>query len=133
VRGDIRFAMIATKDIAAYAAERLVKRDFTGSAVQDLLGQRDVSLQEAASVIGSQLGRPDLRYVTFPYEDAGKAMLGMGLSPDVSRQYIEMSRALNDGLFAVGLSRNRDNTTPTSIEEFAGFFAQVYRSPARAA
>jgi uncharacterized protein YbjT (DUF2867 family) len=126
IRGNVKFAMIATKDIAAFAAERLAKLDFSGKSVADLLGQRDLSLAEAAAVIGKRLGKPDLTYVAFPYEDAEKGMIGMGLTPDMSKLYIEMSKALNDGLFAVNIPRTKENTTPTSIEEFAGLFAQVY-------
>ena len=128
VRGDVRFAMIATRDIAAYAAERLVKRDFSGTSVRDLLGQRDLSLNEAAAVIGKKLGRPDLTYVAFPYEDAEKGMTAMGLSADLSRLYIEMSKALNEGLFAVNIPRTKENTTPTSIEKFADDFAAAFRA-----
>jgi len=128
VRGDFRFAMIATKDIAEYAAARMVKRDFAGKTVRDLLGQRDISLDEAAAVIGRKLGMPGLRYAAFPYEDAEKAMIGMGITPDLSRLYIEMSKALNDGRFAVGIPRAPENTTATPIEEFAGLFAQVYNA-----
>jgi len=126
IRGDVRFAMIATKDIAAYAAERLAKRDFSGKSIRDLLGQRDLSLDEAAAVIGTKLGKPDLKYVAFPYDDAEKGMVAMGLTPDMSKLYIEMSKALNEGLFAVNIPRTRENTTPTSIEEFAGVFAKIY-------
>jgi uncharacterized protein YbjT (DUF2867 family) len=130
VRGDVRFAMIATKDIAAHAAERMAARDFAGKTVQDLLGPRDVSLDEAAAVIGAKLGMPGLRYVAFPYDEAEKGMVAAGLTPDLSRLYIEMSRALNDGRFAVGIRRTPENTTPTSIEEFADLFAQIYRAAA---
>jgi len=126
IRGDMKFAMIATKDIGAYAAERLAKRDFSGKSVQDLLGQRDLSLNEAAAIIGKKLGKPDLKYVAFPYDEAEKGMVAMGLTPDMSRLYIEMSKALNDGLFAVGVGRTMENTTPTSIEEFADLFAEIY-------
>jgi uncharacterized protein YbjT (DUF2867 family) len=126
VRGDVKFAMIATKDIAAYASERLVKRDFSGKSVRDLLGQRDLSLDEAAAVIGKKLGKTGLKYVAFPYDDAEKGMVSMGLMPDMSKLYIEMSKALNDGLFAVHIPRTRENTTSTSIEEFAGVFAKIY-------
>ena len=128
VRGDIQFAMIATTDIASYAAERLVRRDFSGASVRDLLGQRDLSLNEAATIIGKKLGRPDLTYVAFPYEDAEKGMRAAGLSADLSRLYIEMSKALNDGLFAVNLLRTKENTTVTTIEEFADVFAAAYRA-----
>lgn len=44
-----------------------MNRDFSGSSVQDLLGERDVSFNEAAAAIGKKLGKPELRYVTFPY------------------------------------------------------------------
>ena len=128
VRGDIQFAMIATTDIASYAAERLVRRDFSGASVRDLLGQRDLSLNEAATIIGKKLGRPDLTYMAFPYEDAEKGMRAAGLSADLSRLYIEMSKALNDGLFAVNLLRTKENTTVTTIEEFADVFAAAYRA-----
>jgi uncharacterized protein YbjT (DUF2867 family) len=130
VRGDVKFAMIATKDIATYAAERLAKRDFSGKTVADLLGQRDLSLSEAAAVIGKKLGRPDLKYVAFPYEDAEKGMIGKGLTPDMSKLYIEMSKALNEGLFAVNIPRTKENTTPTPIEEFADSFARIYQAAA---
>ena len=126
IRGNVKFAMIAAKDIGAYAAERLAKRDFSGKSIRDLLGQRDLSLDEAAAVIGKKMAKPDLKYVAFPYDDAEKGMVAMGLTPDMSKLYIEMSKALNDGLFAVNIPRTRENTTPTSIEEFAGVFAKIY-------
>jgi uncharacterized protein YbjT (DUF2867 family) len=128
VRGDQKFAMIATKDIAAKVAERLVRRDFTGKSVQDLLGQRDLTLNEAIGIIGSKIGWPELKYVQFPYEDAEKGMVAMGLSPDVSRLFVEMSAALNEGLFAAGRPRTPENTTPTAIEEFAETFAVAFES-----
>lgn len=127
VRGDQKFAMIATRDIAAYLAERLVKRDFAGKVVRDLLGQRDLSLNEATSVFGRAIGLPDLKYVQFSPEEAAKGLTGMGFSEDMASLFIEMSYALNDGLFAVGRPRTPENTTPTSIEEFASTtFATVY-------
>lgn len=130
VRGDQEFAMIATKDIAARVAEHLVRRGFVGKVVEDLLGQRDLSLKEAVSVLGRKIGWPDLTYVQFPYEEAAKGMMAMGISPDVSRRFIEMSMALNDGLFGVGRVRTAANTTPTSIEEFAGVFAAAFEAAA---
>ncbi|MBI5101086.1 MAG: NmrA family NAD(P)-binding protein [Nitrospirae bacterium] len=126
ISGDRKFAMIATRDIAAHAVYRLTARNFSGKSVQDLLGQRDLSMNEAFSVIGKKIGRPDLKYVQFSYDDAEKGLIGAGLSADVSRLFIEMSRALNEGLFAVNVPRTTENSTPTSIEEFADLFAEVY-------
>jgi len=130
VRGDQKFAMIATKDIAGHVAERLVRHDFAGKSTQDLLGQRDLTLNEATAIIGRKIGKPDLKYVQFSYEDTAKWMAETGISADVSRLFIEMSKALNDGLFAVNRVRTPENTTPTSIEEFAGTFAQFFAASA---
>jgi uncharacterized protein YbjT (DUF2867 family) len=130
VRGDRKFAMIATRDIAARVVEHLVRRDFHGKVVEDLLGQRDLSLEEAIGVIGRRIGLPDLKYVQFPYDEAAKGMVAMGISPDVSRLFIEMSAALNDGLFAVNRPRTVENTTPTAIEGFAETFAAAFEATA---
>jgi len=117
VRGDIRIPMIATRDIASFAAERLAKKDFTGSSIKYLLGERDLTLIEAAGIIGRKIGKASLSYVMFPYEDAEKAMTGMGFSPDMARTYIEMSKAFNDGR-VVPEKRSALNTTATTCEEF---------------
>ncbi len=128
VRGDQSFAMIATADIADRAAVHLVRRDFRGKEVRDLLGQRDLTLAKAITVIGERIGKPDLKYVQFSYEDAAKGMVASGISPDLSRLFVEMSSALNDRLFAVNRSRTAENTTPTSIEEFAATFAAAFEA-----
>ncbi len=128
IRGDMKFAMIATKDIAKFIAERMEKRDFSGKSVRDILGQRDVSLNEAVQIIGRKIGKPELKYVQFSYEDAEKGLIGAGLSEDVSKLFIEMSKALNEGLFAVNLTRTPENTTETSIDEFADTYARIYMS-----
>ena len=130
VHGDLKFAMIATSDIAACVAERLVRHDFTGTTVQDLLGQRDLSLDEAVAVIGRRIGMPGLKYVQFLYEDAANGMMEMGMSEDVSSLFIEMCEALNNGLFSVGRTRTPENSTPTSIEEFAETFAYHFKGSA---
>lgn len=119
IRGDVKFAMIATRDIAAHAAERLVKRDFAGKGVQDLLGERDLSLAEATAVIGRSIGLANLQYVQFSYGEAERWLREMGVGSDASRLFIEMNRALNEGRFAVNRPRTSENTTTTSIEAFA--------------
>lgn len=135
LRGDRKFAMIATKDIATRVAERLIRRDFIGKSVEDLLGQRDISMNEAIAIIGTIIGWSELQYVQFPYTEAEKGMLAMGISLDVARLFIEMSTALNEGLFAAGRPRTAANTTPTTMEEFAEIFALAFEHarPAKAA
>ncbi len=125
VRGDLRMPMIATADIAAFAAERLMKGDRSEKPVVYLLGPRDLTLAEATTTIGIKIGLPDLQYVAFPYADAEKGMVAAGLSPDMSRLYVEMSRAFNEGRIKV--KREDGVSTPTTLDEFcATVFVPVY-------
>jgi hypothetical protein len=52
-------------------------------------------------------------------------MVAMGLTPNMSKLYVEMSKGMNDGLFAVNIGRTKENTTPTAFEEFADVFAKI--------
>lgn len=124
--GDRPMAMIATRDIGAYAAERLVALDFEGKGTQELLGAADVSLEEAARAIGAAISKDDLRYVQFPFDDFEKAALGMGMGRSAVSNFSEMYRAINDGLVVAEEERSTANTTPTTIEDFAQVFAGVY-------
>ncbi len=118
IRGDLKMPMIATKDIAAVAADRLMKRNFFGSSVQELVGPRDLTMIEATSIIAKKIDKPGLAYIMFSYEDAEKGMKSAGLSPDMSRLYVEMSRAFNEGHIAVKMRPPARNITPTSFEQF---------------
>jgi len=128
INGDTKFAMIATKDIAPVAADYLLKQDVSGKAVRELLGERDITMVAATKVIGGKIGKPDLGYVQFSAEDSKKGMMDFGFSDDASNQMIELNQAINDGILALDQPRTAENTTGTSIEEFADSFAQIYKS-----
>ncbi len=128
IKGDVKISMIATKDIAEVAAEHLLKRDFSGKMVHELLGERDVSMNEVTRILGAKIGKPELRYVQFSPEEEKQGLMEFGMSENASDQLVELSQAMNDGLIAVNVPRTPDNTTKTSIEEFAEYFAQVYYS-----
>lgn len=119
VAGATTVSMIATQDIAAFAATALSQRDWTGFSVQELLGARDLSFAEATRIIGAAIGKPDLAYVQFPYADYSAALQQNGLSKSVSDLYAEMEKAFDDGLVASVDGRSAANTTPTTLEQFA--------------
>ncbi len=83
-------------------------------------------MDEVTKILVKKIGKPDVRYVQFSPEDEKKGLMDFGLSDDASDQLVELSQAINDGIMAV--NRTPKNTTGTSIEEFADFFAQVYES-----
>jgi uncharacterized protein YbjT (DUF2867 family) len=127
LRGDLLLPMIATQDIAAVAAQHLLNLDFSGQSTRELLGQRDISMEEATRILGKAIGK-ELAYVQFSYEQAEQAMVTMGLSQDVARSLNEMDRAMNEGRVRPLEKRSAANTTPTSFEQFAESFVAAYRS-----
>ncbi|MCB0261374.1 MAG: NAD(P)H-binding protein [Calditrichaeota bacterium] len=125
---DVKIPMIASVDVANYAAKRLLALDFSGNSVQELLGERDLNMEEVTQILGKAIGKPDLAYVTFPYDQAREAMLEMGISASVTDGYLEMYKAINNRFGVAVMKRDKENTTPTSLEQFADVFARVYQN-----
>ena len=129
LRADLPMQMIATRDIAEVAARRLAALDFQGQGALELMGPRDVTMAEVARAVGRAVGKPDLPYVQFPYDEARKGMVGAGLRPDMADLYVEMSRGFNDGTIRPTQPRSPATTTPTTVERFAEeTFAPAFRA-----
>jgi uncharacterized protein YbjT (DUF2867 family) len=119
---------IAARDIGAYAAKRLAARDFSGSSVQELLGPRDYTMREAASIIGKAIGKPDLGYMQVPLSILGSALADSGMSKSIAALMVEMFEAENSGMCDPQETRSAGNTTPTTMETFAAEeFAPAYQ------
>ena len=118
LRGDLKVAMIATEDIGSAAAEALLKLEFSGKQARELLGQRDVTYQEVAAVIGKAIGKPELGYVQLGPAQIKPALVQVGMSSNMADLLLEMSDALNSGYMAAREPRSAQNTTPTPIEAF---------------
>lgn len=128
VRADQKFPMVATKDIGAVAAERLLNLSFTGNTTEYVLGPRDVSYSEVTAIAGQAIGKPELQYMQFPGEDAIKGMVASGFcGEDAAQLMVDLANAINDGTLLNGHQRTEANTTPTTYEEFSQVFAWVYQ------
>jgi len=131
---DLKLPMIATRDIGDYAAQRILNLDFSGKQTRELLGERDLSMNEATAVIARGIGKPELRYVQFPYEQVQQVLMQMGIAPKSAALFIEMYKAINAGVVAPQESRAPENTTPTSFEKFVqDVFVPAYQGKAASA
>ncbi len=131
---DLKLPMIATRDVGDYAAQRLLDLDFSGKQTRELLGERDLSMTEATAAIARGIGKPDLRYQQFPYDQMQQALTQMGMPSKKAAVYIEMFQAINTGVLAAQEPRSPENTTPTSFEQFVqDVFAPAYHGKASAA
>jgi uncharacterized protein YbjT (DUF2867 family) len=116
---DMPMGMIATRDIAAAAADALLERDFSGFEIRELLGPRDLTLTEATRIIGEAVGRPELPYVQLSYDEFRAALVQIGMSASVAETMTEMAQGFNEGRVRSLEGRTAANTTPTTLESFA--------------
>jgi uncharacterized protein YbjT (DUF2867 family) len=132
--GDLKLPLIATRDIGSAAAELLAALDFSGKQTRELLGQRDLSMDEATAIIRKTIEKPDLKYVQRPGEQMQPIFIQMGMSSNVASLILEMAGALNSGHMHALEHRSSQNTTPTSFEMFVQEeFLPVYRGQKQAA
>ncbi len=128
IRPDLAMTMIASRDVAAAGADVLGDLSFTGQRTRELQGPRPYTMAEATRIIGTAIGRPDLGYVQFSEPDTLQAFVGAGCSQAVAALYVEMLTAFNQGLVKAREPRSAANTTPTTLEDFAGaVFAPAFQ------
>ena len=128
---DLKLPMIATRDVGDYAAQRLLDLDFSGKQTRELLGERDLSMAEVTAAIARGIGKPDLRYEQFPYDQVQQVLTQMGIPPKGAALYIEMYKAINAGVLVPQEPRSPENSTPTSFEKFVqDVFAPAYHGKA---
>ncbi|HLY08346.1 MAG TPA: NmrA family NAD(P)-binding protein [Planctomycetota bacterium] len=126
VKADLVFSQVATADIGQKAAERLDRLDFNGRVVVEFGGPRELTLKDTTAILGRAIGKPDLQYVQFPYEDAEKAMAGSGMKPGTAKLMVEMYRGFNEGLCRPETPiKDRGAVT---IEDFAAGFARAFKA-----
>lgn len=91
-------------------------------------------MTEATAVIARAIGKPDLRYERFPYEQVQQALTQLGVPPKGAAMYIEMYKSINAGDLVPLEPRSPENTTKTSFEQFVqNVFAPAYHGKAQSA
>ncbi len=133
LKGDLPIPMVVTRDIALKIAELIDALKFTGSSIFEFIGPREVTIMEAAKVIGKAIGKPDLKYTQLPYEQDEKRMIDSGMKHQVAHLMVEMWRAFNEGKIAPTQKLTSEHKGKTTLDEFSKEIAQIYRSTKKAA
>ncbi|MGW5383376.1 NmrA family NAD(P)-binding protein [Nocardia sp. NPDC003963] len=114
---DFTMPWIATKDIAALAAELLVDHTWTGQESVDVLGGEDLSYLDIAQILTEVLGSP-VRYELGDRAAVRRFLVDRGVSEPMARSMVDMDLAGERGINN-GSVRTAANTTPTTFREFA--------------
>ncbi|MGH9677595.1 MAG: NmrA family transcriptional regulator, partial [Candidatus Acidiferrum sp.] len=106
----------------------------SGHSTQELLGPRDVTMKESAAILGRAIGKPNLGYVQMPLPLLESALTSMGLPKSSAALLVELWSGGNEGLLDPQETRSAENTTPTTLEQFAEeiFAPQFLRHAAKA-
>ncbi|MGA3091569.1 MAG: NmrA family NAD(P)-binding protein [Terriglobales bacterium] len=127
-RPELKIPMIAARDIGAAAADSLLRPSVRGKQTRELLGERDLTYAEVATIIGHAVGKPDLNYVRLPDDQFRSVLVQMGMSDEFARLLLEMTAALNSGEMRALEPRTPQNTTPSRYETFvAESFVPAYQ------
>lgn len=126
-KSDLMIPMIATKDIALTAAERLNRLDFEGHSVFEMVGPHAHTMVETAKILGKAIGQPHLSFVQLSMAEAEKEMVASGMRPKNVKLMLEMYQSFNENKIHPTQKIDSAHKTKTTLEEFAGAFAQAFK------
>lgn len=103
--GDKSFEMVSPLDIASAIADEIestpVHRKVRYVSSDELTGD------EIANVLGKAIGKPDLKWVVIPDEDALKGYMDNGFPEQLSRNLVDMFSSLQSGKLAEDYRLNK--------------------------
>lgn len=132
VPADVRLQQVATRDIAAVAAEVLLAPAPSSPRVIHILGPEETTLGDNARAISGAIGK-QVDFVVLPKDRLIQAMLSMGISPDVASQLLELQEANAQGLIAPPAGSTVRTGTTTFAQFLQEVFVLAYRQAAGAA
>jgi uncharacterized protein YbjT (DUF2867 family) len=119
---ELSLPLISTVDIGMKAAEFLDQQNFKGKTVFELAGPREIKMKEAATILGTAIGNPDLEFAQVPYDEVKQ-----GMPPAFADLLIEMYKAFNDGKCVPTQKLTPEHQGKLTFEEFAKYFANAYK------
>jgi len=118
ISGDISLPMIATRDIGAVAADKLLDNGWSGTSVLGLHGPQDLTFDEAAAAISAAIGR-NVGHTPVDEMQARMGLSMLGLSQSLIDAMIEMYHGIETGHVVAAEPRTPETTTPTTMLDWA--------------
>lgn len=116
IAGDRKLPAVATRDIAAVAADLLLDHSWTGRDHVAVLGPEDLSFDDMAHIMSEVLGTP-VRFQQIPGEAFKANMTGFGMSDAMAQGLLDMAVAKDNGLDN-DVARTPQSTTPTTFRQW---------------
>lgn len=124
--GEDRLVLSAPSDIADAVAGEITHPDH-GRKIR-YVASDEMTCGEAATILGTSIGKPDLKWVTLAAEEMQKNLEAAGLSPKLASDIVEMQAPVHRGLMAREFARHRSEviTGKVKMTDFAKEFATIF-------
>ncbi len=122
--GDSKKPWVSPLDIADAVAEELTS-GFVGRKIR-YVASEEISCNELASLLGTAIGKPDLKWVVIPDEQMLQGMLSAGMNPKIAAGLVVMNASGYTGGLYEDYYRNRPTLGKVKLKDFAKEFALAY-------
>lgn len=127
---DLKLILVHPSDIADVATEELLSLNFSGKSIRYIASDEKTS-DEIAKILGTAIGKPDIKWIVFSDDDAYKGMIQAGLPEEVAKNFVEMGHSSQSGEMFVDYWKNHPaKLEKRKIEDYAKTFAAAYNSDA---
>lgn len=124
--GEDKIVLVAPSDIAAAAAEEL-ETPMTGDAKVRYAASDEMTCNEAARILGTAIGKPDLKWATLTDEQMLSGLKSFGMPPQLAAAMVEMQAAIHSGAALADYYRHKPAVMgKVKFTDFAKEFAAVY-------
>jgi uncharacterized protein YbjT (DUF2867 family) len=111
-------------DIAAAVAEEMLA-PHKGRKIR-YVASDELSPNEVASILGTAIGKPDLKWLVIPGEQLQSGLIAAGMNPTVAKGFVEMNASRVNGLLYEDYFRNKPTLGKVKLKDFAKDFAAAF-------
>jgi len=86
----------------------------------------ELSPNEVASILGTAIGKPDLKWLVIPGEQLQSGLIAAGMNPTVAKGFVEMNASRVNGLLYEDYFRNKPTLGKVKLKDFAKDFAAAF-------
>jgi len=123
--GDDKNVFVSNIDIAEAIVEELESHE-TGRKVRYIASDIK-TCNEAATILGEAIGRPDLKWISITDEQQLNAYKSFGMNESIAGQFVVMNRSIQEGKFWEDFNRQQITLGKVKMTDFATEFAAVYQ------
>jgi uncharacterized protein YbjT (DUF2867 family) len=124
--GEDKTTWVSPIDIAAAIAEEITTRVAAGTKVR-YVASDELTCNEVASILGTAIGKPDLKWVVISDEQMKSNLEAAGMNPVIAAGMVEMYASAHTGVLGEDYNRHRPAVLgKVKMKDFAKEFAAAF-------